>query len=99
MLIHNFEQDLEVVDVMLIYKALKPEGFILGLQGLGERFFYYYFFKSCKINVFFFCSFLVVGYLKSRKYEPVLSPQLHSAAEAAGIHCKVCSNYLPHSFS
>lgn len=52
MLIHNFEQDLEVVDVMLIYKALKPGGFILGLQGLGERSFF--FFKSCKINVFLF---------------------------------------------
>lgn len=38
MLIHNFEQDLEVVDVMLIYKTRKPEGFILGLQGLRERF-------------------------------------------------------------
>lgn len=99
MLIYNFEQDLEVVDVMLIYKALKPGGFILGLQGFGERSFFF-FFKSCKINVFLFFFFsLVVGYLKSRKYQPVLSPQLHSAAEAAGIHCKVCSNYLPHSFS
>lgn len=57
MLIRNFEQDLEVVDVMLIYKALKPEGFILGLQGLGERFFFILFFKSCKINVFFFVTF------------------------------------------
>lgn len=53
MLIHNFEQDLEVVDVMLIYKALEPGGFILGLQGLGERSFFF-FFKSCKINVFLF---------------------------------------------
>lgn len=42
MLIHNFEQDLEVVDVMLIYKALKPGGFILGLQGLGERSFFFF---------------------------------------------------------
>lgn len=59
MLIHNFEQDLEVVDFMLIYKALKPGGFILGLQGLREGLEKK---KSCKINVFllFFFS-LVVG--------------------------------------
>lgn len=97
MLIHNFEQDLEVVDVMLIYKALEPGGFILGLQGLGERFFFFLNMQNKRFFVLFFS--LVVGYLKSRKYQPVLSPQLHSAAEAAGIHCKVCSNYLPHSFS
>lgn len=53
--------------------------YIIGLHSLRERFLK----KACKI-IFF----LVVGYLKSGKCQPVLSPQLHSAAEQQAFTAK-----------